>query len=29
MLNWMVDAAAARRETAKHALSAGFKSLFA
>jgi hypothetical protein len=29
MLNWMVDAAAARRETLRHAVSAGVKSLFA
>jgi hypothetical protein len=29
MLNWMVDAAAARRETLRHTLSAGVKSLFA
>lgn len=28
MLNWMVDAATARRELRRHALSAGFKSLF-
>ena len=29
MLNWMVDAAAARRETLRHTVSAGVKSLFA
>ncbi|MGE0226190.1 MAG: 2OG-Fe(II) oxygenase [Acetobacteraceae bacterium] len=28
MLNWMVDAATARREMRRHALSAGFKHLF-
>jgi hypothetical protein len=28
MLNWMVDTAAARRETLRHAVSAGVKSLF-
>ena len=28
MLNWMVDAATARRELRRHALSAGLKSLF-
>jgi hypothetical protein len=28
MLNWMVDAAAARRETLRHTVSAGVKSLF-
>jgi hypothetical protein len=28
MLNWMVDAATARREVRRHAVSAGFKSLF-
>lgn len=28
MLNWMVDAATARRELRRHAVSAGFKSLF-
>ncbi len=29
MLNWMVDAAAARRETLRHTVSAGVKGLFA
>jgi len=29
MLNWMVDAAAARRELLRHSISAGVKSLFA
>jgi len=29
MLNWMVDAATARRETLRHTVSAGLKSLFA
>jgi SM-20-related protein len=29
MFNWMVDAATARRELRRHALSAGLKSLFA
>lgn len=28
MLNWMTDAATARRELRRHAVSAGFKSLF-
>ena len=29
MLNWMVDAAAARRETLRHTVSASVKGLFA
>lgn len=29
MVNWMVDAAAARRELRRHAISAGIKSIFA
>jgi hypothetical protein len=29
MVNWMVDAAAARRELRRHAISAGVKSIFA
>ncbi len=29
MLNWVVDAAAARRETLRHTVSAGAKGLFA
>ena len=28
MFNWMVDQATARRELRRHAVSAGFKSLF-
>jgi hypothetical protein len=28
MLNWMVDAAAARRELRRHAVTAGLKTLF-